>query len=109
MGWRDGWTFYPANSREKPIHEEADLQQPDGHNIKLLWADFTAAIEAGKQPKCDAESGHLSTSLSLLGMLSYKLGRSIEWHGANETVSNDEEANKLLRREYRKPWEYPAV
>ncbi|MCC6232791.1 MAG: Gfo/Idh/MocA family oxidoreductase, partial [Verrucomicrobiales bacterium] len=32
LGWKDGWTFYPANSREKIVHEDAQLQEPDGHN-----------------------------------------------------------------------------
>jgi predicted dehydrogenase len=109
MGWRDGWTFYPANPKEKIIHEDADLQQPDGHSIKLLWADFMSSIETGRRPVCDIEIGHLSTNLSLLGMASYKLGRSIAWDGEKEAVIGDDEANQLLSREYRTPWEYPQV
>jgi hypothetical protein len=46
--------------------------------------------------------------LSLLGMLSAKLGRSVEWDGAKETVVGDAAANRLLRRDYRGPWKYPA-
>jgi hypothetical protein len=40
-------------------------------------------------------------------MMSYKLGRSLEWDGIKEQVVGDAEANKLLRREYRGPWKYP--
>ena len=109
LGWRDGWTFYPANAKESTIHQDADLQQPDGHSIKLLWSDFINCIQSGKRPACDIEIGHLSTNLSLLGMASYKLGRSIKWDGEKESVLGDEEANKLLSREYRAPWEYPKV
>ena len=47
--------------------------------------------------------------MSLLGMLSYKLGRSVKWDGENEKIIGDEEGNKLLRRDYRGPWEYPTV
>ena len=57
---------------------------------------------------CDIEIGHRSTNMSLLGMLSMKLGRSMQWDGDKEVVIGDDEANKLLSREYRKPWEYPA-
>ncbi len=109
MGWRDGWTFYPADSKQKTVHVDANLQQPDGHNNQLLWADFINGIESGKQVVCDIESGHRSTNLSLLGMLSYKLGRSIEWDGEKERIPGDEEANRLLKREYRGEWEYPEV
>jgi hypothetical protein len=45
--------------------------------------------------------------MSLLAMLSLKLGRSLQWDGEKQQVVGDPEANKLLSREYRKPWEYP--
>ncbi|MEO8494008.1 MAG: Gfo/Idh/MocA family oxidoreductase [Planctomycetota bacterium] len=108
MGWRDGWTFYPADKKQQVIHQDAQLQEPDGHSITLLWADFINSIETGKQPVCDIESSHRSTNMSLLGMLSYKLGRSVEWDGAKERCVGDEEANALLKRNYRGDWKYPA-
>ena len=40
-------------------------------------------------------------------MLSMKLGRSVRWDGEKEQVIGDPEANRLLRRTYRGPWEYP--
>jgi hypothetical protein len=46
--------------------------------------------------------------MGLLGMLSMKLGRSLNWDGEEEIVIGDDQANKLLSREYRKPWEYPV-
>ena len=107
IGWRDGWTFYPVNGQ--PTHGEPQLQEPDGHNIELLWADFLAAIEQKRKPVGDIESAHRSSCLPLLGMLSHKLGRSIQWDADKELIIGDAEANKLLSREYRKPWEYPAM
>jgi len=109
IGWHDGWTFYPANKNEKIIHEEAQLRQPDGQNIPELWANFLEAIELRTRPVCDIEIGHRSTNMSLLGMLSYKIGRSIKWDGENEVIIDDAEANELLAREYRKPWIYPEL
>jgi hypothetical protein len=47
--------------------------------------------------------------MSLLGMLSLKIGRSVEWDGEKEVIVGDSEANKLLYRKYRKPWIYPKV
>lgn len=107
MGWRDGWTFYPSAKNADSVHEDPQLQEPDGHNIKLLWADFLNAIEKGTPPVSDIEIGHRASSLSLLGMLSWRLGRSIDWDGTGETILNDAEANQLLRRNYRAPWVYP--
>jgi predicted dehydrogenase len=109
MGWKDGWTFHPAKQGQPVIHEEAKLNQPDDQNIRELFADFLQSIRTGRLPVCDIEIGHRSTNVSLLGMVSAKLGRSIEWDGEKERISGDAEANKLLRRDYRSPWKYPSA
>jgi len=106
MGWRDGWTFYPAKASQKPIHVEPQLNDPDGQNIKELWADFLQAIKANRKPVRDVEIGHRATAAVLLGMVSMKLGRSVKWDG--KQCPGDADANRLLRRAYRKPWEYPV-
>ena len=109
MGWQDGWTFYPVGRGQKVIHQDAQLHEPDQQNIPELWADFLKCIKTRSRPVCDIEIGHRSTNTSLLGMLSLKLGRSVEWDGKKEVIIGDPEANKLLRRQYRKPWVYPDV
>ncbi len=109
IGWRDGWTFYPADGKEKPVHVNSELQEPDGHNLKLLYADFLQAIDTGRKPVADIESAHRSSVLPMLGMMSLKLGRSLQWDGAKEQVIGDAEANSLLSRKYRGPWEYPKA
>jgi predicted dehydrogenase len=107
MGWQQGAVFYPVDSRKAPIRFEPQLHKPDDQNIKELWADFLQAIEAKRRPVSDIEEVHYSTNCSLLGMLSFKLGRSVVWDGEKEEVVGDPEANKLLRREYRGEWKYP--
>ena len=108
VGYRQGWTFYPAN-KDPIIHQEPQLNQPDGQNIRELWADFLDAIKTGRRPISDIEEGHRSTNCSLLAMISLKLGRSVEWDGAKEVIVGDPAATALLRREYRKGWDYPAA
>ncbi|MDB6074743.1 MAG: gfo/Idh/MocA family oxidoreductase [Verrucomicrobiaceae bacterium] len=108
IGWRDGWTFYPANAKEQIVHGNSQLQEPDGHNLKLLWNDFLNAIDKGTKPACDIEIGHRSSVLPLLGMLSLKTGRSLQWDGAKEQIIGDEDASKLLSRPGRGPWQLPG-
>jgi predicted dehydrogenase len=108
MGWLDGWTFYPSDKKKSIIHEEAKLNEPDQQNIRELWADFMQAIEQKKRPVCDIEIIQRSTNMSLLGMLSYKLGRSVNWDGDKLLIKNDPEANRLLQRAYRGEWKYPV-
>jgi predicted dehydrogenase len=108
MGWQDGWTFYPSDRKKPIVHEAPKLNKPDDQNIRELWADFLESIKARRRSTCDIEVGHRSTNMSLLGMLSLRLGRSIAWDGEKEMIVGDAEANGLLARAYRKPWEYPV-
>jgi predicted dehydrogenase len=108
MGWHSGWTFYPADAKKPVLHEDPQLHRPDEQNIKELWADFLAAIRTGRRPVADLEEVQRSTNMSLLGMLSLKLGRSVAWDGRQEVVVGDPEANRLLSRTYRQGWEYPT-
>ncbi|MCB1121139.1 MAG: Gfo/Idh/MocA family oxidoreductase [Verrucomicrobiae bacterium] len=109
MGWREGWTFYPTNKNQPVVHRGPQLNEPDSQNIKGLWSDLLHCIKTGDKPVCDIAEIHYSTNLSLLGMLSYKLGRGIAWDGVKEQIPNDKEANKLLRRDYRGEWKYPKA
>ena len=109
MGWQKGWTFYPTNANEPVVSEAPKLNSPDSQNIKELFADFLQAIRTGSKPVSDIGEVHLSTNLALLGMLSLKLGKSIEWDGTRERIIGDDAANQLLRRPYRKGWEYPKA
>ena len=109
IGWQDGWTFYPSDDNAPIVHEDSQLQQPDGHNLKLLWADFMAAIDEGRKGVASIEIAHRSSVLPLLGMISARTGRSLNWDGDKEQIIGDPEANQLLSRPYRAPWVYPTV
>ncbi len=108
MGWQDGWTFYPSDKKKQVIHQNPSLDSPDDQNIAALWADFLDAIEKKRLPVCDIEIGQRSTNMSLLGMLSWKLGRSVEWNGEKGLIEHDQEANSVLSRAYRGEWQYPT-
>ena len=107
LGWRDGWTFYPSDTKKPVLHEDAQLDEPDHQNIRALWVDFLEAIQTSRRPACDIEHGYHATSMCLLGMISLKLGRSVRWDGATGRILDDPEATALLRRPYRAPWVYP--
>ena len=40
----------------------------------------------------------------ILANLALQLGRTLTWDAENGRVRDDEEANRLLRRPYRRPW-----
>lgn len=109
IGWRDGWTFYPTSKGAKSEHQDSQLQEPDGHNIELLWSNFLDAIDRKKPAVGGIELAHRSSVLPLLGMISWRTGRSIQWDATKEQIIGDPEANAMLARPYRAPWVYPAI
>jgi predicted dehydrogenase len=109
LGWQQGWTFHPANGRDPAVTTPASLNAPDHQNIRELWADFLRAIRTGTKPAADIGDVHLATNMALLGMVSLKVGRSLEWDGERERVIGDDAAQALLRRDYRKGWEFPSA
>ncbi len=109
LGWLDGWTFYPGNSRDSTIHEKASLDQPDSQNIRALWDDFIHSIESSSMPACDIESGHRATNMCLAAMIALKVNRTIHWDRDQDTVLGDPAAQTLMRRPYRVPWAYPSL
>jgi predicted dehydrogenase len=113
----DAWDFMPWGGG-KAVHEDAKTEGPEDPRYESAnrkpagrahMRNFLECIASRERPVADIEEGHLSTSLCELGNISQKLGRSLTWDAENERVVADEEANKLLRREYRKPWVYPTV
>ena len=56
---------------------------------------------------CEIEEGHLSTSLCHLANISFRTGRKLVFDPETESFPSDEAANRLLRREYRKPYVVP--
>jgi Oxidoreductase family, C-terminal alpha/beta domain len=55
------------------------------------------------------EQGHISTASCILANLSMQLSRSLTWDAAKQQVGGDAEANRKLRRAYRKPWVHPEA
>lgn len=109
LGFYDGATFYPNDRNKEVVHIEHGMHDPDGQNIRELWQDFLEAIEGKKSPVAGIESSHRSTTMSLLAMISYKTGRQLQWDGKSEIILNDPEAQSLMQRTYREPWEYPTI
>jgi hypothetical protein len=52
----------------------------------------------------DVEIGAMSAALCHLANISYRVGRKLAWDHAKKNFGNDSEANKLLTRDYRKPY-----
>jgi len=71
---------------------------------RLHARNFLDCVKSRELPNADAEIGHRSTSFSLLANISLASRSRLEWDAEREIITNNEEANKLLHYEYRKPW-----
>lgn len=109
----DGWIWVTRGSIEASNPEF--LTTPlAADSIRLYesndhMGNFFDCIRTRKAPICEAEIGHRSASLCHLGVLALRLGRKLQWNPETEQFVGDDDANRWLRREPRKPWSYDAV
>lgn len=92
---------YPEDRTEK------DLERHVSSAVRWHMQDFLRAIEKRGRPVADIEQGHISTASCILANMSMQLGRSLTWDAGKQRIVGDDEANRLLRRPYRKPWTHP--
>ncbi|HSM76341.1 MAG TPA: hypothetical protein VLT57_01885, partial [Bryobacteraceae bacterium] len=85
--------------------EPGPSRQEEGNN----WANFIAALRTRKQSDLNApiEEGALSSNLVHMANISYRLGRSLNWDAATLSFQGDEEANAMMKRNYRAPFVVP--
>lgn len=67
--------------------------------------NFFDCVKSRAQPLTDIESGHRVVTTCHLANLSLKTGRKLTWDASKEEIKADSEANQLLVRPYRKPWD----
>ena len=109
-GWLEigGHTWKAFRRREKqPFAQSKDAERERAAH----WANFLEALRAGKNDALhgDIQEGHLSTSLCHLANISYRVGRSLTFNGAQEKFVNDAVADALLTRVYRAPYVVPGT
>ncbi len=119
-GWMEidaggNWkTYFGRDNEPGPSSEETDEEEYDAMDLIGAgggghFANFIAAVRSGNPEDltCDVEVGHRSTILPHLGNIAYRVGRELMFDGLSERFVDDEEANKLLTRDYREPFVVP--
>ena len=71
--------------------------------------NWLESIKSRKQPISPIEIGHRSCSTCLLHHIAMKLKRKIYWDPMNERFLNDDEANTMLNRPHRFPYEVKGL
>jgi len=99
--------FAGSGMAEKPA-DPTYMAPPGGTEH---YANFIDAIREGNSEAlhCDILEGYMSSALPSLANISYRLKRELTFDGTKEKFVNDPEADKMLTREYRKPYVVPEV
>jgi predicted dehydrogenase len=93
FGDRADMTYYKPRSKEDVI--------PDLGHFQKEWIN---ACKTDLKTSCDFEySGNLIETM-LLGLVAYRVGKKLEYDGANGRVTNSAKGNELLRNHYRDGW-----
>ena len=91
----------PELGRDAPPNAEIFY----GHKGPLHTRQWFQCLRTGQQPTCVAETGHRTATVAHLGNIARWLGRKLRWDPAAERFLGDEEANTLLSRPMRAPWQ----
>jgi predicted dehydrogenase len=103
-GWiaLDGFKWYD-------LFRKGKKERSPNFNEGDHFANFIKAVRSrnSKDLTADVREGVLSADLCHLANIAYRVGRTLTFDPKTETFPGDEEANKLLTRNYRAPFVVP--
>lgn len=70
--------------------------------------NFLDCVKSRKACNCDIETGHRSTSATLIANIAHKTKALLEWDAAKERFTNNDEAGRMLEYRYRAPYQFPS-
>jgi predicted dehydrogenase len=106
----EGWIFIyihggrltaePASIlRDKIGSHEIHTRRSPGHH-----RDFLNSIKSRQKTIASEEIGHRTATLCHLLNIAYMTGRKLQWDPVTEKITNDDGANRLLKKPMRAPW-----
>ncbi|MFN3325818.1 MAG: Gfo/Idh/MocA family protein [Bryobacteraceae bacterium] len=104
---QNGFQVYLGDERQPAQQMNLVEAKPDDPAPHLR--NFLDAVRSRRSKNLNAgiEDGHLAAALCHLANVSYRLGRRLDIDPAVESVVGDEEAQRLLTRQYRSPFVVP--
>ena len=108
------WRAKGSLPKEGKLNEREAIPVPDGEPKSDKGSKFERFFKAVRSRKpADMPVSTLDAYFSCvhcqLGNLSYRLGRSLEFDPKTERFKRDDEANKHIKRDYRKGFEVPQL
>jgi predicted dehydrogenase len=111
QGWMtfspDGFkTYFGQKNEPGPAMSDKDIPEAERSDG---WKNLIECVRSRREEDLDndIQEGHMSAALGHLGTISYRLSRKLTFDPSAERFINDNEADKLLTRNYRKPYVVP--
>ncbi len=97
-------SFFEPSDAKLVDHELSDTE------IKLyrtdnFYKDWIDAIKTRTKPVADVEIGHRTATICNIANIAYEIRRPLDWDPVSERFVNDDYANSMLGKEYRKGYE----
>ncbi|MDR1270676.1 MAG: Gfo/Idh/MocA family oxidoreductase [Planctomycetaceae bacterium] len=96
--------FQAKGERMKEVRAEGTGGGSNQWITELHARNFLDCVKSRELPNCDIETGHRSTSMSLLANISLAIRQRLDWNPEKEQFINNDTANQLLHYQYRQPW-----
>ena len=106
--WVDRGGFDSSNpalkeARSLPeAQRKVKLHRTEGANPH--YRNFLDCVKSRTPTVAPVEAAHHSAIPGHLGLIAMMVGRKLKWDAAKEVILGDDEASKLLVRDYRGPW-----
>jgi hypothetical protein len=105
---RGGFQVYPEKweFEPKPVDRTPSMKMESVNDALYDHiADFLQCLKSRKRAVCDIEVGYRSSSICLLANVAFRSKERLIWDATSQRLTlGNEEARRLLGREYRSPW-----
>ncbi|CAN0560515.1 unnamed protein product, partial [Laminaria digitata] len=104
----DGWIWVTRGRWEAsdPALLESEIGPDEIHLYKSEnhFRNFIDCVISREEPVAPIETAHRSITIAHLGNIAMLVDRDLEWNPETEQIIGDEEANRMLSRPVREPW-----
>lgn len=99
----------PQPVEEAPDQFWTDKKETKSPGYERQYVDhvqnFLDSVKSRKTPNSDLASSHHVSTTCHLANISLRTGRKVNWDEARSQIKDDKQANQMLERPYRSPWD----
>jgi predicted dehydrogenase len=97
----------PVEEPAEQFWTEKRSEKSPGYQVQYVdhAQNFLDCVRSRKTPNSDLKTSHYVSTTCHLANISLRTGRKLKWNEAKQEIDGDTDANKMLQRAYRAPWD----